>query len=87
MSDQSDIDVKTWRADVVARSVFVRSKCYFEDRSFQKSIPSQRRMRVLREKDREVTGRKRQPGGRDVLVELNIALRVKRPNRSVTRRD
>jgi len=73
------------RADLVARSLFVRSDRDFEDRFLQKAIAGERRMRVLREEDREVTRRNRKPGGGGILVELNIPLLVKRPNRGVTR--
>ena len=72
---------------LVARSLLVRSDRYFEDRFLQKAIAGQRRMRVLREEDREVTRWNRKPGGGGILVELNVLLLVKRPNRSVTRFD
>lgn len=55
-----------------------------EDRFLQKSSAGQRRVRVMGEEDREVTGWDRKPAGRDILVKLDVPLLVKCPNATVT---
>jgi ferredoxin len=70
-------------AAVVASSV--RLDRDFEDRFLEKSGAGQRSVRVLREEDREVTGRYRKPSSGGILVKLDVPLLVKCPSRSVTR--
>jgi hypothetical protein len=82
--ERDPIPAQGSRRVVAAVAFLARLDRDLEDRFLQKSSASQRRVRVLREEDREVTGRNRKPDRGDIIVKLDVPLLVKYSNRSLT---